>query len=72
MGKIAKAKIEFVFDEDSLLEMMGEGAESMTEQELIDYALESYLDDIMNLVKYGELADSVRIEVENKCDTQKI
>jgi len=65
MGKIAKAKIEFTYDEDSLLEMMGEDAKPMTEQELIDYALESYLDDITTLVKYRELSDSVRIEVEN-------
>lgn len=70
MGKIAKAKIEFVYDEDSLLEMMGEDAKPMTEQELIDYALESYLDDITNLVKYRELADSVRIEVENNNETE--
>ena len=70
MGKIAKAKIEFVYDEDSLLEMMGEDAKPMTEQELIDYALESYLDDITNLVKYRELVDSVRIEVENNNETE--
>jgi hypothetical protein len=65
MSKIAKAKIEFTYDEDSLLEMMGEDATPMTEQELIDYALESYLDDITTLVKYGELSYSVLIEVEN-------
>ena len=70
MGKIAIAKIEFVYDEDSLLEMMGEDAKPMTEQELIDYALESYLDDIATLVKYRELADSVRIEVENNNETE--
>lgn len=70
MGKIAIAKIEFVYDEDSLLEMMGEDAKPMTEQELIDYALESYLDDITTLVKYRELADSVRIEVENNNETE--
>lgn len=70
MGKIAIAKIEFVYDEDSLLEMMGEDAKPMTEQELIDYALESYLDDITTLVKYRELADSVRIAVENNNETE--
>lgn len=70
MGKIAIAKIEFIYDEDSLLEMMGEDAKPMTEQELIDYALESYLDDITTLVKYRELADSVRIKVENNNETE--
>ena len=64
MGRIAKAKIEFSYDEDSLMEMMGEDAKQMTEQELLDYALESYLEDIYTLVKYNELNQAVKVELE--------
>ena len=64
MGRIAKAKIEFSYNEDSLMEMMGEDAKQMTEQELLDYALESYLGDIYTLVKYNELNQAVKVELD--------
>jgi hypothetical protein len=63
MGRIAKAKIEFSYDEDSLMEMMGEDAKQMTEQELLDYARSSYLEDIYTLVKYDELNQAVEVEL---------
>lgn len=65
MGRVAKAKIEFSYDEDSLMEMMGDDAKAMTGQELLDYALESYLEDIHTLVKYGELNHAVKVEIES-------
>ena len=46
------------------MEMMGEDAKQMTEQELLDYALESYLGDIYTLVKYNELNQAVKVELE--------
>jgi len=63
MGRIAKAKIEFSYDEDSLMEMMGEDAKQMTEQELLDYARSSYLEDVYTLVKYDELNQAVEVEL---------
>lgn len=63
MGRIAKAKIEFSYDEDSLMEMMGEDAKQMTKQELLDYARSSYLEDIYALVKYDELNQAVELEL---------
>ena len=46
------------------MEMMGEDAKQMTEQELLDYALESYLEDIYTLVKYNELNQAVKVELD--------
>lgn len=72
MGRIAKAKIEFSYDEDSLMEMMGEDAPQMTEQELLDYALESYLEDIYTLVKYNELNQAVKVKLVLPVITGKV
>ena len=72
MGRIAKAKIEFSYDEDSLMEMMGEDAPQMTEQELLDYALNSYLEDIHILVKYNELNQAVKVELVLPVITDKV
>jgi len=71
MGRIVKAKIEFTYDEDSIMEFSvskrefdnGELADPMTEQELIDYATSSFLEDIHNLVKYNEVVDATRVEI---------
>lgn len=71
MGRMVKAKIEFTYDEDSIMEFSvskqefdnGELAEPMTEQELIDYAISSFLEDIHNLVKYNEVVDATRVEI---------
>ena len=40
-----------------------EDAKQMTEQELLDYALSSYLEDIYTLGKYGELNQAVKVEL---------
>jgi hypothetical protein len=63
MGRIAKAKIEFTYDEDSIMEMMGEDAGPMTTEELVEYALDSFLEDIHTLVKYSEVTQAVDIVV---------
>jgi hypothetical protein len=66
MGRIVKAKIEFSYHEDSLMEMMGEDSEQMTEQELLDYALSSYLEDIYTLVNNDELNQAVKVELREE------
>ena len=63
MGRIAKAKIEFTYNEDSIMEMMGEDAGPMTTEELVEYALGSFLEDIRTLVKYSEVTQAVDIVV---------
>ena len=63
MGRIARAKIEFTYDEDSIMEMMGEDAGPMTEKELVEYALDSFLEDIHTLVKHSEVTQAVDVEV---------
>ncbi len=63
MGRIAKVKIEFTYDEDSVMELMGEDGTPMTEKELVEYALESFIGDIYTLVKYSEVEQAVDVEV---------
>lgn len=61
MGRIVSAKIEFEFDED----VANENLDSpMTEDELIDYAIDNFIDDVYSMVKYNELRGAVRAEIK--------
>jgi hypothetical protein len=59
MTRYVKAHITFEFDkafyEDGL-------DRKMTDKEFADYARETYIEDIYQLVKYGELGDAVKVE----------
>jgi hypothetical protein len=60
MSKVIRASITFDYypDEDDLMS-------DMTENEMLEYAKSSYIDDIYSFVKYNELAEAVSVEVVN-------
>lgn len=62
MGRRVTAKIEFSFDEDVINDGV-EDATPMTDDELHAYAVETFVEDIYNFVKYNEVASAVRTEI---------
>jgi hypothetical protein len=60
MSKVIRASITFDYypDEDDLMS-------DMTEDEMLQYAKSSYIDDIYSFVKYNELEEAVSVEVVN-------
>ena len=60
MSKVIRASITFDYypDEDDLMS-------DMTEDEMLEYAKSSYIDDIYSFVKYNELEEAVSVEVVN-------
>jgi hypothetical protein len=60
MSKVIRASITFDYypDEDELMS-------DMSEDEMLEYAKSSYIDDIYSFVKYNELAEAVSVEVVN-------
>jgi hypothetical protein len=60
MSKVIRASITFDYypDEDDLMS-------DMSEDEMLEYAKSSYIDDIYSFVKYNELAEAVSVEVVN-------
>ena len=60
MSKVIRASIGFDYypDEDELMS-------DMSEDEMLEYAKSSYIDDIYSFVKYNELAEAVSVEVVN-------
>jgi hypothetical protein len=59
MSRYLKAHITFEFDKTFLEDGMDR---TMTDKEFADYARETFIEDIHQLVKYGELGDAVKIE----------
>jgi len=60
MAKIT-AGITFEFDSEQI---NADREEPMSEQELLDYAVECFVDDIYSMVKYNELHGAVRTTIE--------
>jgi hypothetical protein len=60
MSKVIRASITFDYypDEDELMS-------DMSEDEMLEYAKSSYIDDIYSFVKYNELEEAVSVEVVN-------
>jgi hypothetical protein len=60
MNKVIRASISFDYypEEDELMS-------EMTEDEMLEYAKSSYIDDIYSFVKYNELEEAVSVEVVN-------
>jgi hypothetical protein len=60
MSKVIRASITFDYypDQDDLMS-------DMTENEMLEYAKSSYIDDIYSFVKYNELEEAVSVEVVN-------
>lgn len=65
MGKRITAKIEFSFDEDAIYDGM-EDAGPMTDDELCAYALDSFVEDVHNFVKFNEVASAVQVKIDSK------
>lgn len=65
MTQHVKAHISFEFSKQSIEEVMD--ITDMTDKELEDYARETFIEDIYQLVKYNELEKAVKTEfIENK------
>jgi hypothetical protein len=60
MSKVIRASITFDYypDEDDLMS-------DMAEDEMLEYAKSSYIDDVYSFVKYNELEEAVSVEVVN-------
>lgn len=61
VGRKVVAKIEFEFDED----LVNEGLDTrMTDEELVDHAIDNFVDDAYTMMKYNELHEAVRVEIK--------
>lgn len=61
VGRKIIAKIEFEFDED----LVNEGLDTrMTDEELVDHAIDNFVDDAYTMMKYNELHEAVRVEIK--------
>ena len=61
MGRTISAKIEFLFDEDLVNENLDT---KLTDEELVSHVIDSFLDDVYNMVKFNELHEAVRVEIK--------
>lgn len=61
MGRMITAKIEFQFDEDVVNENLDS---KMTDEDLIQYAIDNFVNDVYTMVKYNELHGAVRAEIK--------
>ena len=59
--KSANVGISFFFDKRSADEMLGE----MTDDDFIEYAMETFYDDIHSFIKYGELSQYIWVETSD-------
>jgi hypothetical protein len=56
-----KTRIEFVVDTNDLdLDWI----EGLTQEQVIDLEIDAFVEDIERLVKYNELREAVRVEIE--------
>ena len=61
MSRQVVVSITDTFDEDNLTEMMGEDEEPITDQYLMDWARDTFIDDIHNLVKSRNVLAATRV-----------
>lgn len=61
MGRRVVVDITLTFDEDNLADMMGVDEEPITDQYLMDWARDTFIDDIHNLVKFNEVLAATRV-----------
>lgn len=66
MGRKIRVKIEQVFDEDQINEAMREDGEPFTDEELKDYVLDTFVDDLYERVKYSEVSNAVNVRFEEE------
>jgi hypothetical protein len=65
MGRKISAKIEFEFDE-SLIDDGQDNPPAMTDEQLTQYAIDNFVNDIYTMVKYNELHGAVRTEIKGE------
>lgn len=63
MGRKIVTRIEFEFDEDLLYEGT-DSTDKRSDEDVLDYAAECFVDDIYNMVKYNELYEVARGRTE--------
>ena len=61
MGRQVVVDITLTFDEDNLADMMGADEEPITDQYLMDWARDTFIDDIHSLVKFNEVLAATRV-----------
>ena len=59
MGRKIVTRIEFEFDENLLYEGT-DSTDERSDEDVLDYAAECFVDDIYNMVKYNELYEVAR------------
>lgn len=67
MGRTIHAKICFVFEEDQLNEQTREDDQPrLTDEELVDYVVDTFVDDIYDMVKRSDLTSAIRVTFTEK------
>jgi len=66
MGRQVVVDITVTFDEDNLADMMGAEESPITDQYLLDWARDTFIDDIHNLVKFNEVLAATRVTLKKK------
>ena len=61
MGRRVTVDITVTFDEDNLADLMGADEGQITDQYLMDWARDTFIDDIHNLVKFNEVLAATRV-----------
>lgn len=62
---IIKTKIEFVVNTDDF-DLDLDDKKSLTKEQMIDLEIDAFVEDIERLVKYNELREAVRVEIEGE------
>lgn len=61
MGRRVTVDITLTFDEENLADLMGADEEPITDQYLMDWARDTFIDDIHNLVKFNQVLAATRV-----------
>jgi hypothetical protein len=62
VSRTIHAKICFTFDEDRINEAMTEeGDNALTDEQLVDYVVDTFVDDVYDMVKRNDLTSTIRV-----------
>jgi len=61
VGRRVTVDITLTFDEENLADLMGADEEPITDQYLMDWARDTFIDDIHNLVKFNQVLAATRV-----------
>ena len=68
MGRRVTVDITVTFDEDNDITLGFDENEPMTDQGLMDWARDTFIDDIHNLVKFNEVLAATRVTLHKSED----